>query len=333
MAAYGFVADLPLAVERYTLERRELRLGPEFTRVTTTIVLHGRGESGRGEDVCYQPGEHEEYPSSLPLGDASTLAEFSRLLDGQELWPREPAFAASSDYRRWAFESAALDLALRQAGLTLGGVLERVYAPVRFVVSTRGEIWGWREHYPELEFKLDPTTDWDAELIGRLAATDRVRILDLKGQYEGTPVDQAPDPVLYRAVAEAFPDAVIEDPALTDGTREALRGSENRLSWDAPIHSAADIERLDPRFVNIKPSRFGTLERLLVAIDHCEAHGITLYGGGQTELGCGRRHIQVLASLFYAPSPNDVAPREYNEGAPRPGLPRSPLPPPEALGF
>jgi len=58
-----------------------------------------------------------------------------------------------------------------------------------------------------------------------------------------------------------------------------------------------------------------------------------MYGGGQFELGVGRRHIQVLASLFYADGPNDVAPSEYNAGEPRPGLPQSPLPSPERTGF
>ena len=126
---------------------------------------------------------------------------------------------------------------------------------------------------------------------------------------------------------------------MTDDVNAAIDGAFSGGATSVVVNDAhwtmtnVQIERLDPRFVNIKPSRFGTLERLLVAIDHCEAHGITMYGGGQTELGCGRRHIQVLASLFYAASPNDVAPREYNEGAPRPGLPRSPLPPPEAPGF
>jgi hypothetical protein len=41
----------------------------------------------------------------------------------------------------------------------------------------------------------------------------------------------------------------------------------------------------------------------------------------------------VLASLLYADGPNDVAPGEYNAGGPRPGLPTSPLPPPEQPGF
>ena len=52
-----------------------------------------------------------------------------------------------------------------------------------------------------------------------------------------------------------------------------------------------------------------------------------VYGGGQFELGQGRGQIQHLASLFHAGTPNDVAPKEYNEGGPRPGLPQSPLPP------
>ena len=54
------------------------------------------------------------------------------------------------------------------------------------------------------------------------------------------------------------------------------------------------------------------------------AVGIGLYGGGQFELGPGRGHIQLLASLFHPNGPNDVAPGGYN-GAPVPGLPTSPL--------
>src|SRR2546421_964916 len=126
-----------------------------------------------------------------------------------------------------------------------------------------------------------------------IAATGRVRILDLKGQYRGTPVDQPADPDLYRAVVEIFPEVLIEDPALTDGTLASLRGAEERVSWDAPIHSVADVEALpwEPRWLNVKPSRFGPVRRLLDAIDYCNGRGIRLYGGGQFELGVGRAHI------------------------------------------
>src|SRR5205823_9800174 len=135
-------------------------------------------------------------------------------LDGHELFPHPPDYEASRDYRRWAFESAALDLALRQAGRSLGDAVGREPRPVRFVLSTRADIDPWLAFDSGLEFKLDPEPGWDAALIDKLAANGRVRVLDLKAYYSGTPVDVAPDPVLYRTLAERFPEAVIEDAAL-----------------------------------------------------------------------------------------------------------------------
>jgi hypothetical protein len=144
-----------------------------------------------------------------------------------------------------------------------------------------------------------------------------------------------PDPVLYRTLAERFPDAVIEDAALHDECREALSGALDRLSFDAPIHSLADVDALpvDPRWLNIKPSRFGSVRRLLECIEACEQRGIRMYGGGQFELDRGRSQIQTLASVFYADTPNDVAPSDYNLGVPSDDLPRSPLPAFTAVGF
>jgi L-alanine-DL-glutamate epimerase-like enolase superfamily enzyme len=269
------------------------------------------------------------------LAGTWTLHDYSVHLDELDLGPVDPGQAAAVDYRRWAFESAAVDLALRQAGASLAEVAGRDFAPVRFVVSTRREIQPYRDLNAALEFKLDVDADWDSALMDGLAATDRVRVLDLKAYYRGTVVDLAPDPALYRAVAEAFPDVVIEDPWLEDGCLEALAGAEDRLSFDAPVHSWDDVGKLgvEPRWLNIKPSRFGTLRRLLECIEHCEENGIRMYGGGQFELGAGRRQIQRLASAFYPDGPNDVAPSEYNEGPPRPGMPTSPLPAPDGVGL
>ncbi len=142
-----------------------------------------------------------------------------------------------------------------------------------------------------MEFKLDVEEDWDRPLMKRLAALDRVRVLDLKAYYRGTSVDLAPDPAQYSAVAEIFPDVVIEDAWLEDGCREALAGAESRLSFDAPVHSLRDLDALplQPRWLNVKPSRFGTVRGLLECIDACEERGIRMYGGGQYELGAGRR--------------------------------------------
>ena len=334
MSAWEQLRDLQVAVESFRTERKAVDVSTQFTRVTTTVVFGGRGEEGRGEDVTYTGEEHDWFPSLEPAGE-TTLAELSRSLDGVTLFRDEPQMAASRQYRRWAFESAALDLALRQNGLSLGGALGRDYAPVRFVVSTRGDAFAWLAAAPELELKLDPDNDWQRPFMERLAETSRVRVLDLKAYYSGTVVEVEPDPALYRIVIELFPEVVLEDAWLEGECGEIVRSHAARLSFDAPIHSADDVRGLavKPGWLNIKPSRFGALERLLECIEHCDAEGIRLYGGGQFELGVGRKQIQALASLFYPEGPNDVAPSEYNTGEPRPGLTRSPLPAPSGVGF
>jgi hypothetical protein len=322
MPLWDRLRGLELDIEDVTTERKSVDVSTQFRRVTTTVVLGGEGEHGRGEDVTYTAEDHDWFPE-LEARGRTTLGELSGELDGLRLFEAEP------------FESAALDLALRQNDLSLGAAVGRDYHPVRFVVSTRGDAFAWLEHIPDLELKLDPENDWDRPFMERLAATGRVRVLDFKAYYSGTPVDVVPDPVLYAAAVELFPDAVLEDASLEGECGVVLRGQEGRMSFDAPIHSVADVRALpvEPGWMNIKPSRFGTVERLLECIEHCAADGIKMYGGGQFELGVGRRHIQVLASLFYPDGPNDVAPGEYNAGDPRPGLPQSPLDSPEAVGF
>ena len=51
--------------------------------------------------------------------------------------------------------------------------------------------------------------------------------------------------------------------------------------------------------LNVKPSRFESLEALLDAYDYMERRGTAAYGGRQFELGPGRGQIQALASLFH----------------------------------
>ena len=335
---YDAVSYLPLRIDELATESASLEISAEFTRKTTTVLLSGGGHEGRGEDVTYDPDEHDpaRFPQPALAGDW-TLDSFSRHLDGLELFPAgEPQQAAYRDYRRWAFESAALDLALRQAGRSLGEALERAYEPVRFVSSTRAtSLDPWLALYPDLHFKLDSTPEWDDDLVAALGATGRVDTVDLKGQYHGTVVDTPPDTALYARVVNGFPRAWIEDPRLTPDTEPVLMPHHDRITWDAPIHSWADVEALPfpPNCLNSKPSRFGSVARLFEFYDRCEQRGIALYGGGQFELGVGRGQIQLLASLFHPAGPNDVAPGGYN-GKPEPGLETSPLEPrADATGF
>ena len=338
MSTYDLIADLPLEVGDYALEALERDVSSEFTRLSTVVHLRGSGEDGVGEDVTYDGLDHVAFQDAgptLPLGGSWTMRTFGDHLETLDLFPAPPVRDVSRLYRRWAFESAALDLALRQAGKPLYEVLGREPRPVTFVVSLRlGEpatiapITQRLELYPLLRFKLDPTPSWTPELIADLAATGAVDSLDLKGAYRGTVVDNPADPELYRRVAEAFPQAWLEDPDLQDpAAAEALGSDHDRITWDAIIHSVVDVERLPfrPKMVNVKPSRFGALRELFGAYDYLAEHGIGAYGGGQFELGPGRGHIQYLASLFHPDTPNDVAPGGYNAPEVEPELPLSPL--------
>jgi hypothetical protein len=351
VSTYDAVADLPLTIESYELEPHELSFGDVFTRMTTVIRLRGGGEEGAGEDVTYDGLDHvalQTARAALPLAGDYTFESFSRRLDELDLWPSPPVRDTSRDYRRWAYESAALDLALRQAGLTLADAVGRELRPLNFVVSTRlgppgdaepekpDRVLDLLTRYPGTRFKLDPANNWTRPLVDALAATGAVDTLDLKGFYADTPVAVKTDPELYRMVAEAFPDAWLEDADLNDETIPVLEPHKDRLTWDAPIHSVTDIEarRWKPRTINIKPSRFGPVRNLFATYDYCEREGIGAYGGGQTELSVGRQQIQYLASLFHADTPNDTAPGGYNALDIPDGLPTSPLEPaPAPSGF
>src|SRR6202008_3656482 len=102
------------------------------------VRLVGGGRKGLGEDVSAlrEDGRtlHETRPA-LPLAGEWTLAGFCDHLATLELWPQPPEWEAPRLYRNWAFESAALDLALRQAGRSLHDVLGLEPRPVRFVNS------------------------------------------------------------------------------------------------------------------------------------------------------------------------------------------------------
>jgi hypothetical protein len=206
---------------------------------------------------------------------------------------------------------------------------------VNYVVSCAvAKVPRLMELYPNIRFKLDAGPEWTEELIDELAALDRTDVVDFKGVFRGD-FGNLPDPVLYARVAEAFPKAWLEDPGLNEETDEALDEARMRITWDAPIHSVADVHALPfpPYTLNCKPSRFGTLERLFDFYDWCTECRVELYGGGQFELGPGRSQIQLLASLFHPHAPNDVAPAEFNEPEPRGGLPESPLIPRGLSGF
>jgi len=346
-STYAHVTGLPLVIERCELQPLVRDTSGGFTKVSIVVRLTGGSHVGEGEDITWDQIDQIEF---LRAGDdltwlhgTRTFDEFSRLLGLANLFAVPPIRDSARQYRRWAFESAALDLALRQNGLSLQAAVGRPARPVTFVASVRiGDPPSLLPLHvrlgvdPSLRFKLDPTSGWDDELVGELARLGCVDVIDPKGRYRNAVVAMDAEPGLYRRVIEGFPEAWIEDPALEPRTADLLETHRRRITWDEPIHSITDIEDLPwrPRMLNLKPARFGSVRALFDTYDYCAAHGIGAYGGGMFEQGPGRGQLQYLASLFHPDTPNDIAPAGYNLGTPPHDLSRSPLTPePHPTGF
>ena len=298
--------ELPLSIERKEVSRlRRPALGGG-QRTTAVVRLEGHGEQGCGEEATFRESDLLAASPAASWQFSGSLREFSDWLDSHSLFERAPQHEVVRNYRRWAFEAAALDLALHQAGARLDEIVGREVQPLRFVVS------------PPPGF-----TDFPAGIRLKIEAADLrpdlpIDVIDFKGQGDRRAVEFA---------QALYPDALLEDPPM------AIDGA--RVSWDIQITSADEVRRLPalPSAINVKPARLGNLAALFDLYALCADEQIDTYGGGQHELGPGRAQIQLLAALFHPQQPNDVAPAAYNDANPSAQLPRSPLRVVPAIGF
>src|SRR5512133_1290967 len=184
------LAGLPLVIEACEYDRLHAVLAHQFERITTHVRLVGAGAEGLGEDVSVfrEDGTalHETRPP-LPLEGEWTLAGFCDHLATLDLWPEPPEWDVALRLRNWAFESAALDLALRQAGRSLHDALGLEPQPVRFVNSLGlGEEPSFEPvlrrlaRSPGVRFKLDAEATWPPALVDEVAATGAVDTIDFK---------------------------------------------------------------------------------------------------------------------------------------------------------
>jgi hypothetical protein len=249
-STYARVAGLPVVIDRCELQPLVRDTSSGFTKVSLVVRLFGEDEVGEGEDVTWDQVDQIELLRAGGdlswLCGARTFDAFSELLGLANLFPVPPIRDSARFYRRWAFESAALDLALRQNDLSLQDAVGRRARPVNFVASVRiGDppslrgLHEWLAQNPGLRFKLDPTAGWDDDLVAELAALGSVDVIDLKGSYRNLSVAMEPEPDLYRRVIEGLPDAWIEDPAVVPGTEPLLERHRDRITWDG----AADAQR------------------------------------------------------------------------------------------
>ena len=262
----------------------------------------------------------------LPLAGDWTFDSFCDHVGGLDLFAGEqPSMPAFRNYRRWAFESAALDLALRQAG-TLARRRRSAASrePISFVVSLRlGEppsadpVTRRLAAYPGPRFKLD-----SSPVVGRRRCSPRSPTPARSPRSTSRAPTRArrstspTDPELYRRCAEAFPDAWLEDPDLTVPEADAaLRPYRDRITWDAPIHGVADIEALP--FLPRDDQRQAVAHRALSRSCCARTSGAPSAASSPTAAGSpswasGAGQIQYLASLFHPHEPNDIAPSGYD---------------------
>ena len=178
MPTYDLIRDLPLTIDNVSSDNLEQQASTDFLRRTTVVRLAGDGAEGVGEDVVYSADLHPPFQAllpTLPLAGEWTLDSFSQHVGDLELFDSAPEQGVYRAYRRWAMESAALDLALRQAGRSLAAVVGREPQPVRFVCSLNmghpPSMAGLRARLaanPEIRFKLDATSDWDDAIFDEL---------------------------------------------------------------------------------------------------------------------------------------------------------------------
>jgi hypothetical protein len=335
------LAALAVTIEGCEYEQLEPGEGfSEEAHSTRLVRLTGDGADGLGEDITLFMGDAPD----LPLTGEWTLEAFCEHLSGLDQWPSgPPEWEPARRWRNWGYESAALDLALSQAGRSLHEVLALEPRPITFVNSlglgdpaSADTILRRLERYPSLRFKLDAAPTWTPEIVDALVGTGAVHTIDFKGQYGLEVEDDRALAQMYERLIDAFPDALLEDPHDLPEITPLVEPHAARVSYDAPVHTVANLDAtpLPARTFNVKPCRVGRLRDLFDLYATCDERGLAMYGGGMGELAVARGQIQLLASLFSPDGPNDIAPPGFNALDPAPGLPTSPLPPrPAATGF
>ena len=168
---------------------------------------------------------------ALPLEGEWTFGRNSARTSPRSTCGRSrPSGTLALRLRNWAFEAAALDLALRQAGRSLHDVLGLEPQPVRFVDSLGlGEVPSIEPlrrriaRSPGVRFKLDAEATWPAALVDEVAATGAVDTIDFKGQYNLEVKDPEALAALYDHVAGGVPGRpTLRTPTTCPGSRTRL---------------------------------------------------------------------------------------------------------------
>jgi L-alanine-DL-glutamate epimerase-like enolase superfamily enzyme len=296
------LAALPVVIEEVTgvMAPAAVPSYPGGTRPSSVVRLGGGAAVGHGEHVGWDEAAHRAFHDRLadvPRGSWHVGA-----------WSAAVAARGAPPYDRAALEAAAIDLALRQRGTSLLALAGVASGSVRYVVSferVADPVAVARTH-PHVALKIDVDPAWDDTTFAALAALGRVAVLDWKDTGAARDHERA---------HATLPDALLEDPR-----PDAVPWSASlraRLSFDAPLTTVVDLDRLPARpvAVNLKPARMGGVLAALACAARCAERGIDVYLGGMFEVGVGRAQLRALAAVLSPDGPNDIAPIPVGERA------------------
>ena len=344
------VSELPLTIEELLARRPRARRQPRVHARHDDVPPARRRRGGPGRGRHLRPRRAARAAGPRPVAPARRRVDVRGVrratsASSTSSPPARPTCPPSCSTAAGRSRAPALDLALRQAGRSLGDVLGREHRPVSFVVSLRlgnppsFEPVGQRlEVYPWLRFKLDGTPDWPGELIEQLVETGAIASIDFKGAYKGTAVDVETDPALLpphrRGAARR----------LARGPRpDRPRGRRRARAPPRPHH----LGRADPlgrrhRGARL-PAQDGQRQAVALRLGRGAVRRLRLLRG-QGHRDVRRRpdrarrraagRSRCLASLFHPDGVNDIAPSGYDWAEFLRDLEPSPLDPrPEPTGM
>ena len=170
---------------------------------------------------------------------------------------------------------------------------------------------------------------WTPEIVEALLGTGAVHTIDFKGQYELQVEDAKALAALYELLIEAFPDALLEDPHDLPEITPLVEPHAARVSYDAPIHTVADLDAVPSPPGPSTSSRAGSASSAISSSSTPPARtrGLAMYGGGMGELGVARGQIQLLAVALPPRRAQRHRPARLQRARPRrraPGQPAGP---------
>ena len=306
------LASLPVRIDGLSVRLGEIPLPGYYggePRPTGVVELEGGRATGRGESVAWTPAEQEAFAAAcggLRLPERTTVGEIEEIVHG----------ALADPYARAAVEGAAIDLALRQTGLSPFALAGRSSGPVAFCWSLARSpdplptVQAILRDDPEARIKIDvPAEGWPRRTWEALARTGRVVVVDFKRAGELPQI---------RLAHAWLPDAWIEDPPVDAASSDPAGSWRTRVSLDGSVNAAVDLEapEIRPAAVNVKAPRVGGWLEALRCLDACRREGWHAYVGGMFEVGVGRAQARVLAALWCPRAWNDIAPLRRSPDAP-----------------